>query len=676
MSIQERIDLVGNVKAQARSWAREIDRLAAKMRGLNGMGVGGGAGASRSGQGSARVEQARARAMRDQARQQASIARSDAKSARAAKQYLPGRNEANASAVQRHREQAQAAKAAARAQAQASKTSQKAANDNARARKGDYRYTLQRQEKGGIGGAVNSFAGNAMADMASSAASYAADAATYMASAFIDARKFREQSLISLKLLTKSGSRAKEIWTESYKVARDMGMSQKDVVQSKVSLLGAGFKEGEADNITKMLADFKGGGFSTNIQGFMLALTQIKGMGKATAEELNQLVENSGGAISRGALFEQIAKMKGLKGGVAEVTKLMEGGKVSADDMMKAMLAVNEQRTGMKTGEFAKQNSTSLTAMLGRLGSAPEGFFAGLEMNPKAGESMRKSLSSLLDLLDPTTAKGEKFATSFAKMIDVVAGPGADMFAKMVDAAPGFMATLTTIGTAIGPVVSVLGWFAEQAILVGQGIGTIIGWFQKLQAAVPQIDLFSGILGPIWNAINSIPSLLSTLTGTVSVSGSSIGMALVQGITTGIFGGQSSVISAAVGMATSAASAAKAALGIASPSKVFAAMGEQIPAGLSVGMRDNMAIVERDAAAMANGATSSAQSALPFVGDAMAERGMGRQTTNNFGGIRFNAGGFNVGGPSQANPSDIAQDINRLIAQGVQNFMNKAAEAA
>lgn len=733
MAISERVDLVGNVSAQARKWARDLAKLSQQAKALNRAMSGGNTSKPRDKQVSAeaRAERQKAAAMKAQARAAAAVTREEAKAARltgrsnaraetqAARAQATAARQQAASAKQKSRAEVAAAKAQERALKQHLRTSSRASNDNGR-KSGDGRATggaarsggkgpaLPRQEVGGIGGAINSAIGNVAASAAQAALGMVTDFVASMGSTFIKARKFREESIRSLTLLTKSGDVANAKFKEAYSTARKLGLTQREVVESQVKLMGAGFKSGEADELTRVMADFKAGGFKVNTENFMLALSQIKGMGKATAEEMNQLVENSGGAISKGALLEEIAKIKKVKG-PEQAMKLLEEGKVSAEDIQKSLVAVNEKRTGSKSGDYATKNADSLTSLMGRLSAAPEGFFAGLEMNASAGDSFKNSLKGLLDLLDPTTAKGEQFAMSFSKMIALIAGPGADAFARLVAKAPAIVEGFERMMPVFKLAGSAITWFADKVADVGNGIATVIGWVDKLSDSFKELtgygfaDLGSAIAGGIQSLAASIGttgtglgqallqgflagitggpaaiiawivSSIAGIGGTMSFEGTSIGTALVNGIMAGITGGSSSVISAAVGMATSAASAAKSALGIASPSKVFADLGEQLPAGLGKGMVDNMAVVEKSSQTMASGATGSTSKSLPFIGDAMQERGMGRQTTNNFGGMKFNAGGFNVGGPGQAQPADIAQDINRMIQQGIQNFMNKAA---
>ena len=75
----------------------------------------------------------------------------------------------------------------------------------------------------------------------------------------------------------------------------------------------------------------------------------------------------------------------------------------------------------------------------------------------------------------------------------------------------------------------------------------------------------------IWNRIRAINWL-------------SLGVSIIQGVASGIRSAASTLISAAVQAATDAYNTVKAALGISSPSRLFASMGEMIPAGMAQGI--------------------------------------------------------------------------------------------
>lgn len=123
---------------------------------------------------------------------------------------------------------------------------------------------------------------------------------------------------------------------------------------------------------------------------------------------------------------------------------------------------------------------------------------------------------------------------------------------------------------------------------VGRAIGTAAPF------AVIQAMLFTRLLG---SALKN--GLKSSASGAVQTA-RSIGYNVAAGLAGGISSGRSMVISAAITIASSALRAAKAALGIASPSKEFAALGMFVAMGLAHGISDNSSRAEEASANMGN----------------------------------------------------------------------------
>ena len=123
---------------------------------------------------------------------------------------------------------------------------------------------------------------------------------------------------------------------------------------------------------------------------------------------------------------------------------------------------------------------------------------------------------------------------------------------------------------------------------VGRAIGTAAPF------AVIKAMLFTRLLG---SALKN--GLKSSTSGAVQTA-RSIGYNIAAGLAGGISSGRSMVISAAITIASSALRAAKAALGIASPSKEFAALGMFVAMGLAHGISDNSSRAEEASANMGN----------------------------------------------------------------------------
>lgn len=95
---------------------------------------------------------------------------------------------------------------------------------------------------------------------------------------------------------------------------------------------------------------------------------------------------------------------------------------------------------------------------------------------------------------------------------------------------------------------------------------------------------------------NVVRTITDTLRGAISQV-TTIGSQIVRGLANGILSGVSTVINAAVSVVSKAIAAAKSALGIHSPSRVFMEIGDQTVDGLTIGLKKNTKHAA-DAAAM------------------------------------------------------------------------------
>jgi tape measure domain-containing protein len=197
------------------------------------------------------------------------------------------------------------------------------------------------------------------------------------------------------------------------------------------------------------------------------------------------------------------------------------------------------------------------------------------------------------------------------------------------------VSTLYHIGDAIysfvaGFVGVVVGWFKMlYDKLVGHSVipdmvNGIIDWFGKLPGRVvaklaslvsAAIDKFSSmrysVLNHVTSMISSVVSFVAGLPGKVSsaignLSGtlSSAGRALISGLISGMSSMLSGLRAKAAEAARLAASVVKSALGIKSPSKVFAKIGRQAIAGMIVGIAAMTGSLSAAAATAADAVTA------------------------------------------------------------------------
>ena len=141
--------------------------------------------------------------------------------------------------------------------------------------------------------------------------------------------------------------------------------------------------------------------------------------------------------------------------------------------------------------------------------------------------------------------------------------------------------------------------------------GDWTGFGENLRAAWDATwELIKSILSNAWEAIKGIiDNLVTTIVNTITKTDwGQVGTNVITGIAKGITGGLKIIKDAAVAAATAAFEAAKAFLGIESPSKVFMDIGGNMMAGMAIGIERSAmlpALATQDAASMAVRSTNN-----------------------------------------------------------------------
>lgn len=484
--------------------------------------------------------------------------------------------------------------------------------------------TIKRTETGGIGGAINSFAGNLGANIASSAAGAAVNAAR----AAYEGIAFRESTLMGLGAILKSSSEAERIYKLSMQLGRDLGTGGKATAASMQKLLASGFSEQLSTDLIKSTADIKGLNANANVDGVVLALSQIKSMGRLTAEELNQLNENSAGIASRAKMYENIGKAMGVT--AQEAAKLAEQGKVSSDVAIKAFMDAVQATSGKGLGELAKERAGSMTGLFAQLADVPDDLFASLQLDPAAMASVSSALKDIMKMAsDPAVGKG------ISAMITIMAQVG-------VGAAKSFAESMVAVG-------KIAGLFGDIASAIGSAGGALQAFGSFLFNAV--------VMGP------------AALLGAVSGVFVSIGTAIVQGIASGITSAGGAIYDSLASAVQSAKDRVSSALGIKSPSRVFAdEVGAQMSAGMAVGIMSGAERVRMAAASVATGA-------VPANNNGRAGGGSAGGISVGSVTVMVNMGGGGGGGSGGGGSAPSGQAIGQDAAKAFWTEVRKLAEA-
>ncbi len=192
------------------------------------------------------------------------------------------------------------------------------------------------------------------------------------------------------------------------------------------------------------------------------------------------------------------------------------------------------------------------------------------------------------------------------------------------------MAALTTgegLDTAMANLSNSVGAFANNVLgmlgQLGPQIGPMItGLANTAIQHLPEflatgVELIAqmavGLINGLPDLLAKVPEIFSAVFAAFGeVNWGSIGIALIQGIDRGIKSAANTIINSLKNLAREALNAAKKALGIGSPSKLFAdEVGRWIPPGVALGVENNMGPLDRAMQGMADGSLAAASGAVP-----------------------------------------------------------------
>jgi hypothetical protein len=315
-----------------------------------------------------------------------------------------------------------------------------------------------------------------------------------------------------------------------------------------------------------------------------------------------------------------------------------------AAEVLKANAAVDEFAANAKSklGPIVAQQMRGLDAQSKTLKKNIGQIFGGLDIEP-----VLDGMSILVGLFDKNTAAGQAMKFLFESVFQPIIDQARNAALVVEAFAIGFLIGLTKVYIALKPVIrtiSDLFGFDDTSLTdtltSAKGIGETASYvfvgvasaFAAVLAAVAAVvapivsvtaaigsligmiyDVNVAILGGFITAWNAAKSFLGSLPASVQ----QIGLDIVRGMAAGITGGASIVVEALGGVVNSAINSAKNALGIHSPSKVFAGIGEDTTAGFAVGVEDEapaaqdalQAMVEPPAAATAGAMQAGAAAA-------------------------------------------------------------------
>lgn len=455
------------------------------------------------------------------------------------------------------------------------------------------------------------------------------------ASSVVEIAAFRESSLTALQAVLGSSQAAGRTFRNAIQIANQTPLDTRDVIAATQSFAVAGFQEREIQPLLAASADLGAAFGQRSSEGFAFALSQIRAAGQLQGQELLQL-QNAN--VSREAVLASIARQLGLgtgeAGNRAALNAIRQRRVSSAVGIQAALDAVRSRLDGGRAlGSFARDQSETLTGALSNARNALFNLIVGMDLGnlpgiralkdtilritaalqdgSPAAMMIRQGISSAANALGGFLANAtstQNIAATFATVQSAVRGIGGflreawpiarDFFEAIgpgfaVGIAPlrGLLGTLTGQGPATAGTLATLGVLARA---LGAGIGFVVGGLGTLAGAAvaPLVELAA-----LWQQLTGLGN---TIGPTLRAAFTGVGTQIVEGIRAGISGAVTGLTETVSGLGTSAVNAARAALGIQSPSRVFAdVVGRQIPAGIQLGIERGSGPLDASVAGLA-----------------------------------------------------------------------------
>jgi hypothetical protein len=471
-------------------------------------------------------------------------------------------------------------------------------------------------------GRVGEASSKASADLLSFAVSAgAAVAATAVAMVLaaekwaLEASEFQSKSLMALEAIDGTSKGAKDTLDELRGAANKAGLGTEKVTEFYKALRLAGVSVEDTKNIMAAGLDMSAVFGDQAGSGVIEAIKGLQEKGKLTTETLGAL---KGAQLGDSGKFYEV--LAGLEGAntfgktKTQIEAMLKANQIDADTGTQAILKLVSDKAdhGGPVGTAAAAAGNTVGGQLQALKNQMNSVFADSAVTAP----FLDALKSINKLLDPTTESGQKIRATLGRAFQAVAdamskitpediekvlnaaidlagvvmdlaksfkdGLGKSLtkalepFSKLLDGSSGSADSLKLLADVLGLVAEGVGWLAGAMIgTFTQGIGFILSIPSKLQGLG---DAFADI----WDSIPKSWEALEEWWDGIDLY--DIGSDIVDGLWEGIKQGWKDMLDAVAGLLDLLPAAAKKALGIASPSKIFAEIGGFVGEGFAVGV--------------------------------------------------------------------------------------------
>ena len=456
---------------------------------------------------------------------------------------------------------------------------------------------------------------------------------------------FREGALTTLRVMARGtgrGEQARAQLRDVQQFARETPQSQEQLIGAQTAIATAGFHGQQSRDILRASADVGSANPNdhTASDRFVYALGQVRSRGTLGADELRQLTQIGG--VSREGIFENIARQRGmLRQGetmtpamTRRIEAMISARQITGDQGVNATLGSVRQNlnNGGNLGDFARSQGGTLLGVMSNLEESLLQFITSIEdiENLPGIKMLKGMLTQVADTLAGATPTGRELQGIFAGIVNDVSmwvgmvggksGP-ADFFRTILSTAREAWPVVQQIfrafaGPFLGQLRTQLGGVVQSfgdaglvgtlrilvpyAAAFGSALGRVIGFALRASIAVVEFSGFvmrlAETFGGVFDMLLAAPQALFAIVHGLFTT---LGTAMTDGIAAGIFAGAGQVFGAIDSVANGAVESVKGALGIHSPSRVFAdEVGWQIPAGIAQGARQGAGALDRTMAGL------------------------------------------------------------------------------
>ena len=393
--------------------------------------------------------------------------------------------------------------------------------------------------------------------------------------------------------------------------ANRFGLDVRDVTRQMIQLTAAGFSQSEIPQVMQAAGDLGALEGPQAAERAITAIRQIRAKGLLQLEELSGQLADTG--LNVGDVINELATRRGTS--AAAVRAAITARRVNADEGISAVMGVIARRSGGRLGGTLDTQSRGAEAAMNRLKNSWLLLQSNFARSP-AFARIIGFIERMASALDPASASAQRFSAQLDRFFTVLTGAASQV--DPVAVFNGMVRAIGAIGVALarvapfaqawvtnfyGPIAQSLqrvttrvgGFFA--AIFGGGGpsIATVAAIARGF-AFVAQVVL--GVAGVVVGAFGLIARVIAVpltavaefwrqLVGAfsgVELTFTGIGTALVRGLVNGVRGAAGAAYESLRGLANGVVSTVKGALGIRSPSRVFAQLGGHVADGFALGI--------------------------------------------------------------------------------------------